>query len=68
MSGVRKFPVGTRVNKTMGVRLSGRIVPPFYWGDSTDGTYRAHGSDYLPVLWNDNTRGYIYKHHIERAL
>lgn len=61
-----RFPVGTRVQTTMGCRLNGVVVSRFPWRESTDGTYREHGADYLAVKWDDGTKGYSYEYHIEK--
>jgi hypothetical protein len=53
------FRVGDEVETTMGVKRVGKIIKPFYWKDSTDGTYKAPESKkYLPVQWNDGLKGY----------
>lgn len=57
--------VGTRVRKVMGVALSGVIVKPFHWKQSTDGTYRAPDDhEHVPVEWDDGTKGYVSRYHI----
>ena len=60
-----KFHVGDRVTKTMGVRLNGTIVDGFYYKDSTDGTYSPPKADYVPVEWDDGTKGYCYEGHLD---
>lgn len=61
----REAKVGVRVRKDMGVRMSGRIVPSFNWKDSTDGTYRT-GKDFVPVQWDDGTKGWISVVHLAK--
>lgn len=60
-----KIPIGTKVKTTMGIRKTGTIVKPFYWKDSTDGTYKEPGPGYYPVKWDDGTKGWHFKHHME---
>ena len=58
------FNAGDRVKKHMGVRLSGKVIPQFYWKDSTDGTYSEPEKGYVSVQWDDGTKGYVHKSHI----
>lgn len=51
----------------MGVRLSGKVVRPFWWKESTDGTYKEPRADHVPVQWDDGTKGYIWEYHVEKA-
>jgi hypothetical protein len=62
---MKKFPIGTRVKKTMGIRMSGTIVKPFYWKQSTDGTYKAPDKREQAVEWDNGTKGYSFIDHIE---
>lgn len=55
-----EFAPGTKVKKTMGIRQKGVVVKPFYWKDSTDGTYKEPGKDYIPIEWEDGTKGYAF--------
>lgn len=59
--------VGDKVEKTMGVRLTGTVVPRFPWGNSTDGTYKAPASTDVAVEWDDGTRGYIHPAFLKRV-
>lgn len=60
-----RLPIGTRVKTIVGVRRTGIIIRPFYWRESTDGTYCAPKPSYIAVVWDDGTRGYAYKLHLE---
>lgn len=60
-----RLPIGTRVKTIMGVRRIGVIIARFNWRESTDGTYRSHDRTYVPVQWDDGTKGYCYKLHLE---
>ena len=55
-----KFMIGQPVEKTMGVRMSGVVIPAFYWRDATDGTYKAPDRDATWVRWADGTKGWIH--------
>ena len=57
----RTFSIGTRVRKEMGVPLKGRIIAPFYWGESNDGTFKAPGDDDVPVRWDNGEKGWANK-------
>jgi hypothetical protein len=61
----RNFSVGKRVQKTMGCMLDGTIIPPFDWNQSDDGTYKPPTKDHVPVLWQDGSKGYENKCHLE---
>ncbi len=62
---MNKFQVGDRVEKTMGVRLTGTVTEPFYYKDSTDGTYSPPNDNYVPVEWDDGTKGYCAEGHMD---
>lgn len=62
MSG---FPVGAKVNKTAGVRLTGVVIPKVYWRDCDDGTYKAPAKTDVCVLWSDGTKGYAMPQWLE---
>lgn len=55
------YRAGTRVRKTMGVRMSGTAVRPFS-GKYTDGQYRAPTTRerVTHVRWDDGTRGWAH--------
>ena len=55
-----EFAIGRPVEKTMGVRMSGVVIPAFYWRDATDGTYKAPDRDATWVRWADGTKGWIH--------
>lgn len=60
---LKKYPLDMRVQTTMGVKKAGKVIPPFYWKDSTDGTYRAPQSNETLiawVLWDDGTKGWTH--------
>ncbi len=59
------FLVGERVRTIMGVRRSGVVARRFFWRESTDGTYSDPPIEYVPVEWDDGTRGYESPKHIE---
>ena len=61
----KKFKVGDRVHKGMGVKSNGTVVAPFYWRDSTDGTYRDLDSK-VHVKWDDGTKGIIQPQFIKK--
>jgi hypothetical protein len=62
------FAVGAHVEKTMGVYQQGVVVPPFYWKQSTDGTYCEPERKHKPVhvQWSDGTQGWISAVHIRQ--
>jgi hypothetical protein len=59
------FFVGEYVHTTMGVHRIGVVTLRFPWRESTDGTYSEPPLDYVPVQWDDGTRGYAAPQHIE---
>lgn len=61
----RVFSPGTKVRKSMGVKLEGVIIPSFPWDQSNDGTYRAPNKEEVPIRWKDNTKGYENKANLE---
>jgi hypothetical protein len=60
------LPVGTRVERINGIRLTGTIIKPFYWREATDGTYKAPARHYLPVEWDDKTKGFEPEHYLRK--
>ena len=60
----KRFPVGTPVTTTMGISRDGTVCKPFYWRESTDGTYKQPDKEEVPIQWSDGTKGYAYKLHI----
>lgn len=62
-----KFNIGDHVSKVMGCRMEGKVVAPFFWKDSNDGTYRAPVSGDKPVWvqWNNGTKGWIHASFVE---
>ena len=64
----KTFSVGKRVRKTMGIKGEGTVVPPFRWEESNDGSYKPPDKGDVPVKWDDGTKGYSHKCHIEVIL
>ena len=58
--------IGDKVHKEMGVRMEGIVSAPFYWKQSTDGTYSEPKKNYIPITWNDGTFGYCHTSHLAR--
>lgn len=58
--------IGNKVRKEMGVRMEGIVSAPFYWKQSTDGTYKAPSKGYIPITWNDGTYGYCHTSHLTK--
>jgi hypothetical protein len=42
------------------------IIPYFDWRKATDGTYRAPGSDQVPVKYDGGEIGFMYKNRLIR--
>lgn len=58
MLSKRDAKIGTRVKTTMGIRRTGKIVKPFFWKDSTDGTYKSPSKGEVPIEWDNGEKGY----------
>ena len=65
---MQNFSVGKRVTKTMGCRMNGVVIPPFPWREADDGTFKEPEAGYIPVRWDDGTKGYEFKFHMEVIL
>ena len=62
---MKRLAIGTRVHTTMGIRQSGTVTAPFYWKESTDGTYREPTTkDIVWVRWDNGTKGWSYRRHV----
>src|SRR5208282_4645232 len=63
------FQIGQRVQKTMGVRLTGRVIAPVPRSQWSDGTYRAPNSrdQAVWVQWSDGTKGWVSAGHLAPA-
>ncbi len=61
---MRKFVTGDVV--TDGKR-TGTIVPGFHYRKSDDGTMNEPKSDFVPVVWDNNTQGYHQINKLEYA-
>lgn len=53
-----EFSVGDRVRRVVGCQMSGVVVRPFFWKDSTDGTYKAPEGEVVWVQWDHGTKGW----------
>jgi hypothetical protein len=65
VTGKFRENVGKRVIKTMGVKRTGVIVEPFYYKDSTDGTYNVPKTTDWSVQWDDGDKGYCSIYHLD---
>lgn len=53
------FPVGTRVEQTMGIGGKATIIPWFNWRKATDGTYsEPNKKNYVSVEWDNGQIGF----------
>lgn len=69
MSYVR-FREGDRVRVCNGSGIDSRktatVVAYFDWRKASDGTYRAPGSDQIPLKYDDGMLGFMYRNRLEK--
>ncbi len=64
---LRDLHPGVRVRMVMGVPSVGTIIMAFYWRESTDGTYSPPPRGYVPIKWDNGTKGYCSAEHVTLA-
>lgn len=52
------FKINDRVKTAGGVRRHGTVIDRFPWRETNDGGYREPDAGHVPVMWDDNTKGY----------
>lgn len=65
------FRVGDRVQVCGGSGLDsykiGTVIPMFDWRKASDGSYKAPGTDQVPIKYDDGGSGFMFKNRLKHV-